>query len=162
MKKFIRVVEIIAIVLCVISGASLLTGYIAFKDQTIEVLASIKDFINQPLPIVGVSILGIGIFLYEIIVRTNFGKKALAKIIEERDLALAKLEEKEINLEELEQKVLETLAKEDEKIEKIKEYIAKLCSYSRNINAKELGEKILKELGDTDNGETKDSIAVEE
>lgn len=160
MKKFVRVVEIILIVFAILCGIALLVGYIWFKDNTIEILASIKDFVNQPLPIVGVSILTGGLLFYEIFVQTSFGRKALNKIVDESDRQFHRLESKELDVKKLGREVDDKLKEQDEKIEKMEAYIIELCGYSRNVKAHDLAEKI---IGGADDGEeAKDSQAIEE
>lgn len=149
MKKFIRVIEIILIVFAVLCGIALCIGYIWFRENTIQILNSIKDFVNQPLPIVGVSIVGIGLFVYEIVVRTNYGRKALNRVEETAQTNYKRLEEKEIELEQVKKDVEEELKAQGVDIKELKEYLIELCGYSRNIKAHELANKI----GGVDNGE---------
>lgn len=160
MKKFVRVVEIILIVFAILCGIALLVGYIWFKDNTIEILASIKDFVNQPLPIVGVSILTLGILVYEILIKTSYGRKTLNKIADESDRQFRRLESKELDIRKIDKKVDDKLANQDKDIETIKAYLIELCGYSRNVKAHDLAEKI---IGGADDGEeAKDSQAIEE
>lgn len=149
MKKFIRVIEIILIVFAVLCGIALCIGYIWFRENTIQILNSIKDFVNQPLPIVGVSIVGIGIFVYEIVVRTNYGRKALNRVEETAQTNYKRLEEKELEIEQVKKDVEEELKAQGVDIKELKEYLIELCGYSRNIKAHELANKI----GGVDNGE---------
>lgn len=149
MKKFIRVIEIILIVFAVLCGIALCIGYIWFRENTIQILNSIKDFVNQPLPIVGVSIVGIGIFVYEIVVRTNYGRKALDRVEETAQTNYKRLEEKELEIEQVKKDVEEELKAQGVDIKELKEYLIELCGYSRNIKAHELANKI----GGVDNGE---------
>lgn len=159
MRKFIKVVEIIVIVLAVLCGAALIIGYAFFKDYTIEILTSIKDFINQPLPIVGVSILGLGLLLYEVVIRFNFGRRAIAKIIEEKDKELNLLKEKQEDIEEIKNYVCKILDIQNADIEETKAYLIELCNYSKNVKAKELAHKI---SGGVNNGEKQDGDTIKE
>lgn len=160
MRKFVKVIEIILIVLAVLCGVALLVGYIWFKDNTIEIINNIKDFVNQPLPIIGVSIVGVGLFLYEIIVRLQYGKRALNNVKVEYENKLHALEDKETKIKEIADEVSCKLNDQDLDIEALKGYIVELCNFSRNIKAHELGELI--ERGNDNGEETKNSQAIEE
>ena len=160
MKKFIRVIEIILLVFVFVCGVALFIGYLVDKDYTMSVLTSIKDFINQPLPIVGVSILSIGIFVYEIILRTNYGKKAIKRIEEDKEKALARIEEKELQVQIIAKEVEEHLKAQDINIDELKGYICELCGLNLNVKAEDLLKRI---KGELDNGEENENgQAVEE
>lgn len=158
MKKFIRVLEIILLVLAIGCGIVLVIGYLHDKDYTISVLESIKDFINQPLPIVGVSILTLGIFGYEIFAKTSFGVRAINQIKSESETQIARLESKESDLVKLEEEIDKHLKEQDIDIDELKAYLIELCGYSRNIKAQELANKI----GGATNEEKVDSDTEEE
>lgn len=159
MKKFVRVIEIILCVLIVICGILLTCGYLWAKDQTIEIVNNIKEFVNQPLPIVGVSILTLSIAGYEIFVKTKYGKGAITRLENEYKEKMDQLEKKSLDIDkvkdELETK-LDDYAKENEFL---KECVIELCGYSRNYKAHDLVEKI---KGGIEYGETKDSEITEE
>lgn len=142
MKKFIRVLEIILLVFAIVCGVLLLIGYLVDKEYTISVLNSIKDFANQPLPIVGVSIITFGVFAYEIFVKTNFGAKAISQVKEHAKNEMDRLEEKETELHRLEDEVEKHLKEQDVSIDELKGYVIELCGYNRNIKAQELANKI--------------------
>lgn len=150
MSKFVKVVKVIFLVLAIIVGVAFVVGYIWFKDNTIEIVESLKGFLNQPLPIVGVSILTASVFVYEIVVKVGYGKTTIKSIISEKDSELAKLQEKELQVKEIAQDTEQKLVEQAKEIEQLKDYIIELCGYSRNLNAKQLIEKI---KGDIDNGE---------
>lgn len=165
MKKFMKVAKIILVVLTIIVGILLIVGYIWFKDNTIAILNSIKDFVNQPLPIIGVSSVVLCVFLYKVFIATKYGKKAISDIVSEKNKTISDIQAKESDLKEIEYKVDNKLQEQDTNINtsisEIKAYLVELCGYSRNIKAKELATRI--EQGESENGkENQDSQAIKE
>lgn len=160
MKKFVRTIEIILLVLLIIAGVLLICGYLWAKDNTIEIINNIKDFMNQPLPIVGVSLVTLFIAFYEIFIRTKYGKGALLRVENKAKEEMDQLEEKVAYIDSVKEETedkLEELGKENEFL---KECLIELCGYSRNIKAQDLLEKI---KGGIEYGEkAKDSDITEE
>ena len=157
MKKALKI-GIIALVLGTLIFS--IVAYCVWKEDTIKAFDSIIDFINKPLPIVGVSIVIIGGFIYKIFVVSKYGKKA----INEYKVAL---DETNKTLLETQEKLLDQYNKFNSKLEeyglktdKIEECLDKVCELSKNIHIKELPEKILRggEYGE----ETIDSCETKE
>lgn len=150
MEKFMKVVKVICIALVLIVGIAFIVGYIWFKDNTIEILNSLKDFLNQPLPIIGVSILTCGVFAYEIVVKFGVGAKTIKGIVSEKDNELARIKEKELEINNFADNLTQRVDNQDISVEELKGYIIELCSYIRNVKVQELVNKI---KGDNSNGE---------
>ena len=80
MKKALKIIGIILLSLLFIAAIVL---YAIFPTQTQDVLTNIWAILNTPLPIVGVTTIAILFFVWQVIVRTNYGKQAIANIKEE-------------------------------------------------------------------------------
>ena len=76
MKKALK---ISLIVLLALTGIFSIVAYILWKEQTTYIFECIIDFINRPLPIIGVSIAIIGAFVFKCFIASKYGKKALAE-----------------------------------------------------------------------------------
>lgn len=132
-KKVKRALYITGLVL----GIVVLVLYIVFPEKTEYYFNCVKDFINRPLPIVGVSIAIIGHFIYKIILMTKFGEK---KITELRN------QDESLKEELLQTK--EELKKAKEEIEKVSEFAIETqkklqqgFSLSSNVKIKSLIKK---------------------
>ena len=155
MKKKLKIaLGIILALLCVF----VIVCYCVWKEQTLEVFEHIKYYINQPLPIIGVSTIVVCIFIYKCFVGTKYGKKALAQLQEEKEHALTELKQKEIDLKVYAARCELQLNRYQEKIEEYKSYVLELAKLSRNIKAQDIVEK----LEETNHGENQDSETTEE
>lgn len=143
MKKALKIT---GICLLALGCLAYLLCYIFLKEQTTYFTECVIDFINRPLPIIGVSLVVVFIFVYKIVIATRFGKKALNQYQNELNKTQRELEEYKLSIKE-------EIALYQAKIEEYKQYgeqykayIVELCELSRNIKVKQLGEKI-KESG---------------
>lgn len=139
MKKALKITFSIVLVLCSIAYV---LCYIFLKEQTTYFTECVIDFINRPLPIIGVSLLVVLIFVYKIVVATRFGKQALAKYQNELNNTQRELEEYKLSIKE-------EIALYEAKIEaykqygeQVKDYFVEFCELSHNVKVKQLGEKI--------------------
>lgn len=80
-KKLKNALIIIGVVIFV----ALITLYVIFPTEFKDTLALIKDFVNQPLPIVSVSLATIFVFVWRCFVASKYGKKALNEIRKENE-----------------------------------------------------------------------------
>lgn len=110
------------------------------------------EWCNQPLPIVGISLVAIIVFLWRVFVSTGYGKKTIAKLTalseetkanSEKALEDAKRENAELKKE---------LADMQEQLALATNVLSKVCETSRNKAVKEAGESLSK---------TEDAVAVE-
>lgn len=139
MKKALKIICLSLV------GVALLVaiiGYIFWKEQTIQTFDLIVDYINRPLPIVGVSSVIVAAFLYKCFVSTKYGKKALAELKDEKDKAFDQLEEKKVLLEQKEEEIKALVNAHQNEIDYVKNYLVEFCNMSNNIKVKELGEKL--------------------
>jgi len=131
--------------------------YIVFPTQTEYYFNCVKDFINRPLPIVGISIGVICYFIYKFLKETRYGKKILNKF----DDKIKEVEEKHQKIEaELEEKLLlaqqyievvEAKAKKcEEKIGFYEEKLNKIAEITPNVKIKAILEEKQVEFADID------------
>ena len=139
MKKALKIICLsligVALVVAII-------GYIFWKEQTIQVFDLIVDYINRPLPIVGVSSIIVAAFLYKCFVSTKYGKKALNELLNEKDKAFEELEEKNKLLNQKEDEIKALVNAHQSEIDYLKNYLVEFCKMSNNVKVKELGEKL--------------------
>lgn len=107
-----------------------------------EVAATFLGWLNQPLPIIGVSLLFILIFLWKIFSSTSFGKKQIKNI----NGGFKRLE---IGVKEVEQRVndklaeLEFVKKElEDAYNEIKALVIEVCETSPNKKLKAIAERL--------------------
>lgn len=131
-KKLKNALIIIGVVLFV----ALITLYVIFPNEFKYTLTLIKDFVNQPLPIVGVSLITVLIFVWRCFVASKYGKKALNELREEN--AKLRQENKEFK-EDIETRFVGM----ENKISGEHEIIGKVCGLSTNQKIKNFGKELL-------------------
>ena len=114
------------------------------------------EWCNQPLPIVGISLITIIIFLWRVLVSTNYGKKAIKKlqtIADDTKTATDKtLEEMKAENENYKKQIEDMQAQ----IELAKGVLSQVCTSSRNKQVKELAD-MLKETTEDESEEVTDN-----
>lgn len=109
---------------------------------------------NQPLPLVGISLVTIVIFLWRVFVSTGYGKKAIKKfqeVAEDTKTATNKtIEEMKAECEEYKTQ-LEALQAQ---VATAKEVLEKVCDNSRNKQVKELAEQLKQQSTETEKGDS--------
>lgn len=119
-----------------------------------EWIAKAWEWCNQPLPIVGISLVAILVFLWRVFVSTGYGKKTIKKLTSlseetkansEKALSDAKAENEELKKE---------LAEMQEQLALATDVLSKVCASSRN--------KAVKEAGESLSSETTVAVAVED
>ena len=143
--------------------------YNGFTEWVGDAWNWIKDFFNQPIPIIGVSILFLTLFILKIIATTTIGKKGLRKLQKSSDDFVEKVEvllhRKEEQDEEFKRAVAKTIEgyerfnnnknnERDRKIAKLEALVLKISEENHNRNVKKLitEYKEGKEHGEEQNG----------
>ena len=135
--------KVLAIILAII-GIALIVLYIVFPTQFKECFEYIYGLLNEPLPIVGVSLLAILFFVWNVIkyIREIKPSQELREMRESYNQYVAKYEE-------------EKQALKDQNNE-LKGYIAHICELSTNQKIKNYGKELLGYgREETTNSETK-------
>lgn len=146
MKKVVKIVSFSLILATLISIA---LCYIIIPDRTKLAFDVVVDYLNKPLPIVGVSIIVFGGVVAYIISKTQFGKQLLNSFKSELDTFRVENEKKKQELEEL-QKTLEIRKSEinaylsnfSKRIDVLEGKLIKVCETSPNAKIKALASEI--------------------
>ena len=114
------------------------------------------EWCNQPLPIVGISLITIIIFLWRVLVSTNYGKKTIKKlqtIADDTKTATDKTLEEMRAENDSYKKQIEDMQTQ---IELAKGVLSQVCTSSRNKQVKELAD-MLKETTEDESEEVTDN-----
>jgi len=135
MKKFLKYFLIFLLIGCCIAY---IVCYCCIKEQTVEFTNQVINFLNQPLPIIGVSLLVVGGIILKIISMSNWGKKAInqvnGKIAEYKE----NIEKGKIELENYKSVLNEQLDSKEQEIADLKELVYKIIELNPNKKIKEL------------------------
>lgn len=165
MKKAIKPILITLVVLCVVA---LVVCNFVMPTETKAFIENVMVFINQPLPIVGISLITIGGIALTIFSRTSWGKKALKDLEEKVNNLVAKAkayeEEAKSCADEMKSTNEETkliLAEYKSELDTFAEQLAVACETSPNAKVREYAKTIRakKEEIDTLYAEKKNSLA---
>ena len=139
MKKALKIIVISLFVALAIFS---IVAYILWKEQTTYIFECIIDFINKPLPIIGVSIAIIGLFVFKCFVATRYGKKAINDYKEENRVLKGQIEQIKndtaYTLQAQNLAIKEVLDNNEE----IKQILIKSLELSKNIKVKELAKTL--------------------
>lgn len=140
MKKTIKYILVFLLVaLCVFVGVM----YLLYPGQTQWTLENVMHFLNQPLPIIGISLFMLLVFISKWFVTSKYGKGAINELRHENEVLRQRneqLEQDNINFKEDTRKCLE-MAKNE--LEQKTEQLAHICSLSTNVKIKEYGKEVL-------------------
>lgn len=143
-----------------VEGSSEAVAVTSAVKPTVEWIQRAWDWLNQPLPIVGISVIAILIFAWRVFVTTSYGKKAIKKLTalseETKTSASEALEQAKAEKEAL-QKELEEMREE---VEQAREVLTAVCEQSRNAKTKALADRL--KGGSDDGQEGTDGNANEE
>lgn len=116
-------------------------------EQLKEFMLKAWDWLNEPLPIISVSVLFISFFAWRVFKSTKFGKKQLVKMENRLTQWESTLRQKEQELTKLKDEIIEKNKELEKHIIKHKEIIIKICETIPNKKVKAIAEKV------KDNGE---------
>lgn len=165
MKKAIKPILITLVVLCVVA---LVVCNFVMPTETKAFLENVMVFINQPLPIVGISLLTIGGIALTIFSRTSWGKKALQDLANkfnelkhDMDIKTAEMLECVEKAEKREEETKLILAEYKSELDTFAEQLAVACETSPNAKIREYAKTIRakKEEIDTLYAEKKSELA---
>ena len=105
-------------------------------------LANAWEFLNKPLPVVGISILMICWFAFLIFKRTSFGKRQLKKINEGFLRAHNEVESLKKEYTAFKEGVIKLLDEKQTEINFLKDVVKQICDATPNKKVKAIGEKI--------------------
>ena len=156
MKKFFQVLKAIIISLLVLCAIAYVLCYIFLKEQTTYFTECLINFLQKPLPIVGISIIGLGFIAFKIFSLTKFGKKTLAKLQEENARLRQENEEHKEQVKEILNTFENALNQAKNDIENTREYVIEGFELNKNIKVQALARKMRGvEDEETTNSDTK-------
>ena len=139
MKKALKIIVISSLVALAIFSV---VAYILWKEQTTYIFECIIDFINRPLPIIGVSIAIIGLFVFKCFVATRYGKKAINEYKEENRVLKGQIDQIKTDTSYTLQAQNLAIKEVLDNNEEIKQVLIKSLELSKNIKVKELAKTL--------------------
>lgn len=109
-KKKITMIALIAVA-AVVLGFVIVYWAVFGKEETVAFFERVKDFINRPLPIIGISFVAAAAIIFKFVSMSSWGKKALA----EQERKLKDFEEKQERLRAEDQQAFEEYKTQVEK-----------------------------------------------
>lgn len=109
-KKKITMIALIAIA-AIALGFVIVYWALYGKDEVIALFERVKDFINRPLPIIGISFVAAAAIIFKFVSMSSWGKKALA----EQERKFKDFEEKQERLRAEDQQAFEEYKTQVEK-----------------------------------------------
>lgn len=158
MKKVFQVLKAIIIALLICCALAYVLCYIFLKEQTTQFTECLINVLQTPLPIIGISILGLGYIIFKILSLTKFGKKTLIKLKEENDNLRHEIEENNKLLNEYKEMSKNDYNDLKKQIMRTEEYVIQGYEMSRNIKVKQLAQ----EMRGVENEETNGNTETEE
>lgn len=142
MRKFYQVLKAIIISLLVLCGIAYVLCYIFLKEQTTYFTECLINFLKQPLPIVGISILGLGYIAFKIFSLTKFGQKTLTRLEQENANLRHENEEHKEQVKELLNVFENRLNQVESHISNVEDIVAEGYELSHNIKVQALAKKM--------------------
>ena len=125
-------------------------------ENFVKWLNTAWEFLNKPLPIVGVSTLIICLFILKFISSTSFGKKNIKRLNDGFNRISTACLESQAEIKKFEDKFNKALQEKDEEIAHLKEIIKKICDNIPNKKIKKIGEEVYGEETTNSDTETKE------
>lgn len=139
------------------SVASSVGGNLPSQAQPVaEWAQNMWNWLNEPLPIVGISIVAIAIFVWRFLATTSFGKKAMNKLKAEFEETKKGTQETIDQYRKEAEDMKKSMAELEEENEALKEALGVVCSNSRNRKVKD-AMKLIEETEETEDVEREES-----
>lgn len=155
MSKGKKAFIISLICVIVVLLATLGTFYFIFPKETVEFLKSAWHWANDPLPVVGVSVLMVLTLFWRIFASSSFGRKQINEFKRLTNNTIGDFNSLKADYEHQLKEAEKLLKEYEEKLESLKQFVEQICEKSRNAQIKKLGETLYgKETKETVNNET--------
>ena len=148
-NKAKKIIGIILICLLVAFGLYVLVSFIVNKDGTMYWINYFIDLLNKPLPIVGVTTLAVLVFVWKLVITSNYGKAKL----HEYDVKRLELEKEHKDFVNAANGKISDLLQENQEL---RNELIKICYLSTNKKINDFG-KVLEDYGkenETTNNDT--------
>ncbi len=137
-RKAKKVLNIIGIVLAVLAATAFAVCYIVIPVQTKDFLNICVEYMNKPLPVVGVSGLIIAGIVWKIFISTSFGKKKYNELKAKYHAIEDSFKEAADIWEQDRKKLEEKIESLQEKLEKTNQFVIRVrdanpCKRVRNV-----------------------------
>ena len=149
MEKVLKAFKIILYVLLFALAITFIVCLFAIPQETKEFVKLSIEFVNQPLPIIGISIATGGFLLWKIIDCTPIGRKGYNAIKEDFKKEQDKIngykqvaEEKLGEVKKLANEQIDILSHYSQQIDNLCDNLVKVCETSPNAKIKAIGEEI--------------------
>ena len=136
-------------------GIAVLVFYCVNKEQTVKVIMDCWTWINQPLPLIGISALAVLGILIKLFSMTSFGKKAVNEMKKENSQLRQEIQEFKLKEIEWQQTIEKFVAEKSSELDKTNETIKKICDTIPNRKVKKIGEDIYGKAKETINSQTR-------
>lgn len=134
MKK--KVLLIVLFSLLALFGGYVLVSFIVNKDGTMYWIEKVIEWLNKPLPIIGVTTLAVLVFVWKLVISVNYGK---AKLIS-YDTKVKEIEKAKEDFELAANEKIKDLENENKQL---KSFICHVCELSTNKKIKDYGKELL-------------------
>ena len=122
--------------------------YIVNNELAKEILARAVDYLNRPLPIIGVSTVVVAVLGYKIFTATVYGKTNLAK---QKAQFESEKEELKTEFEKQKTEYVSVIKSYQGEIDLIYNSVIEMCDSNPNLKIKIIGEKLKNEIADKKN-----------
>ena len=144
MKKFVKAIKIILLSLLVLALGGYLVLYIVNPELAKQILDTLVEYLNKPLPIIGVSVTVVAVLVWKIFSSTIYGKKKIAEMKAEYEHEKAELKK---DYEENKNKCVAVIGYYQKENDVVFESLKKVCEVSANKKVKEIGANLSNEVG---------------
>lgn len=139
---------IIVTLICVIITLLVTLGvfYFVFPTDTVTFLKAAWNFLNKPLPIVGVSLLMIFFFVWRMFAVSSYGKKQISEFQRRTDAISDQFKMLLKDYENRLESQRELISIYEQKLKRIEDFTLYICELSRNDRIKKLGKSYIEKL----------------
>lgn len=134
-SKVNKVLVIIIFSLLIVLGISTYVLYLINPKAVTDYFNWFVDILNKPLPIIGVTTLALLVFVWKVVVATNYGKAKL-KIYEDK---LKQIEQAKDDLEKAADEKIKELKEENDKL---RAQLIHACELSTNKKLNDFGKEL--------------------
>lgn len=142
MSKTKKILIIVFASLFVAASISIGVLYYFYPEAILQYMHTAWEWVNKPLPIAGVSLITIGLFIIKLISVSSFGKKSIKEINEKFEEEKKTRELAEIEYNKLIENLKEELEKAKQTAEKMREITYKVTQVIPNKKVKVIGEEL--------------------
>lgn len=135
-------------------GITVLVFYCINKTQTTKVIMDCWKWLNQPLPLIGISAIAVLGILIKLFSMTSFGKKAINQMRKENAELRQEIQEFKVQEIEWQHTIEKFVAEKSSELNKTNETMKKICDTIPNKKVKKIGESIYVEAEKAINSET--------